>query len=287
MKTFVLGGGGGRGALQVGALRALLEIDLRPDLLVGVSVGAANAAYLALHGLTLDALDGLEVAWHRAASLDLLPANYLWLTVRSLFNRADPGVQHHIRDFLIGQGLVPDLRFGQIAGPRLILVAADLRAGSAVLYGPDPGQSVLNGVLASTALPPWVRPRADGDRLLMDGGVVSGLPIEPALTQGATQIVALDLTDTRPIGPEAGGFGPFLFQLMGTMEKRQIYLEKQLAAAQGVPVHHIWLQAESPVPVWEFGRTMSLFERGYTQTRRYLADHPELAEAWQSPRFED
>lgn len=48
--AFVLGGGGSRGALQVGALRALLEAGIVPDLLVGTSIGAANAAGLALWG---------------------------------------------------------------------------------------------------------------------------------------------------------------------------------------------------------------------------------------------
>ncbi len=37
--AFVLGGGGSRGALQVGAMRALLEEGIVPDLLVGSSIG--------------------------------------------------------------------------------------------------------------------------------------------------------------------------------------------------------------------------------------------------------
>ena len=45
----VLSGGGSLGAAQVGALRALLESGVRPDLLVGCSVGALNAAFLAAH----------------------------------------------------------------------------------------------------------------------------------------------------------------------------------------------------------------------------------------------
>jgi predicted acylesterase/phospholipase RssA len=46
--TFVLGGGGSRGALQVGALKALFDIGIKPDLLVGSSIDAVNAAGLAL-----------------------------------------------------------------------------------------------------------------------------------------------------------------------------------------------------------------------------------------------
>jgi NTE family protein len=275
-KAFVLGGGGARGALQAGALHALLEAGVQPDLVVGTSAGAINGAYLAIRGFTSDSLVGLESAWHDAASAGLLPANYLWLTVRMLFNRAGSDAGHSIRHFLVDHGLSPHLRFGQLEGPRFICVAADLRTGEPVLYGTDPDHSVLNAVLASTALPPWVRPFVQDDCLLMDGGLVSNLPIEPALTQGATEIVALDLADPRLLGPAVGGIGPFLFQLRNTMEQRQIYLEKQLAAAHHVPVHQITLWPESPVPVWDFGRPAALIESGFVLTQSYLAEHPEL-----------
>ena len=48
MKTaFVLGGGGLLGAHEVGMLRALSEAGVRPDLVVGTSVGAINGALVA------------------------------------------------------------------------------------------------------------------------------------------------------------------------------------------------------------------------------------------------
>src|SRR6266566_9081642 len=45
--AFVLGGGGQMGAHEVGMIRALLERDIRPDLVVGTSVGALNGAAVA------------------------------------------------------------------------------------------------------------------------------------------------------------------------------------------------------------------------------------------------
>lgn len=279
VRAFVLGGGGARGALQVGALRALLEAGLAPDLLVGTSVGAVNATFLAVEGCTLEAIDRLEKAWHAAATEGLLPDNYLWLTIRALFNRQGPDVHRRLRRFFIQHGLDPELRFGELTGPRLILVATDLWAGSTMLYGTSPDQWVLEGVLASTAIPPWVRPLEFGDRLVMDGGAISNLPIEPALSQGATEIIALDLTDSRPFGPVIGGFGPFLFQLLHTVEQRQVYLERQLAAARGVPVVQIPLQPVIPMPVWQFERSVPLIKRGYELTQEILRTHPNLIAA--------
>jgi NTE family protein len=217
------------------------------------------------------------VVWRDAATRDLLPDNYLWLTMRALFNRPGLETPERIRGFFVRHGLDPDLRFGDLTGPRLILVATDLWAGGTALYGTDPQQRVLNALLASTAIPPWVRPRDEGDQLLMDGGAVSNLPIEPAMSQGATEIVALDLADPRPVGPVAGGFGPFLFQLIHTVEQRQIYLEKQLAAERGVPIYHVSLNAAIPLAVWDFPRAVPLIERGYVLMREYLDLYPELA----------
>jgi NTE family protein len=232
-----------------------------------------------MRGFNAEALDGLEEAWRDAAAMDLLPDNYLWLTIRSLFNRPGLDVQRQIRTFLIEHGLARGLRFGDLDRPRLILVSADLWAGRAVLHGTDPDESVLNAVLASTAIPPWVRPLDKGERLLMDGGAVSNLPIEPALSQGATEIVALDLSDPRPIGPEVAGFGPFLFQLMYTVQHRQTDLEKEIAAARGVPVYHVPLQPAVPMAVWDMERSVPLIERGYELMQWYLGEHPELAVA--------
>jgi len=270
--AFVLGGGGARGALQVGALRALLEAGYQPDMLVGTSVGAVNAAFLAMHGVTLQSIDELVQAWHDARVADLLPQNYLWLTVRALFRRAGDYTSFRLRDFSIAHGMHPDLRFEQIQGVRLILVAADLNARGVALYGLDPQQSVLEGLLASTALPPWVVPIEKDDQLLMDGGVVSNLPIEPAMTAGATEIIALDLHDPRRgLSQEMPGFGPFLTKLLNTMEYRQMVLEMALASARNVPLRYLRLNAPTSIPLWDFSQTEALIQHGYEQAQREIS----------------
>jgi NTE family protein len=61
--AFVLSGGGSLGAVQVGMLQALAERGVQPDLLVGTSVGALNAAYVAGHGTSPTALRALQTIW--------------------------------------------------------------------------------------------------------------------------------------------------------------------------------------------------------------------------------
>src|SRR5437667_173181 len=49
LSAFVFSGGGSLGAVQIGMLRALFEADVCPDFLIGTSVGAVNAAWVAGH----------------------------------------------------------------------------------------------------------------------------------------------------------------------------------------------------------------------------------------------
>lgn len=268
--AFVLGGGGARGALQVGALRALLERGYRPDLLVGTSAGAINATFLALHGFSKSGVEMLGGAWLRAAELDLLPSNYVWVTLRAMLRRSGLNSAGRIREFFLQNGVTPDLHFGDLPGPELIIVSSDLNTGKPVLHGAAPGDSVLDALLVSTALPPWALPVSRQGQYLMDGGVVSGLPIEPALQRGATEIVALDLTDARDHSGQAGGFGVFLSKLTYAVEQRQVDLELKLARARGVPVVYVNLTGPEVVRIWDFGHAEKLIARGYDLVQEAL-----------------
>jgi NTE family protein len=268
--AFVLSGGGSRGALQVGALQALLEGGWQPDLLVGTSIGSVNAAYLALHGFTKESLDRLAEVWRGAAAMDLLPANYAWLAVRAMLGRSAKDPAQRIRDFFIAHGITPELCFGELGTPRLVVVSADLNTGKPVLHGLRPEENVLEGVLLSTALPPWVMPVKRHGHYEMDGALVSNLPIEPALRAGATEIVALNLLDTGDL-LGSNRFAGFLGKVSMAVEKRQAGLEMELAKARGVPILYIDLVGKIPVPFWDFQHSAELIAAGYEIARRAVA----------------
>ncbi|HEX6121952.1 MAG TPA: patatin-like phospholipase family protein, partial [Ktedonobacterales bacterium] len=69
--AFVFCGGGAHGALQVGALRALMERGIYPDIVVGTSVGAWNATAIA-RTPTLDGVHCLTALWQSAHSARIL-----------------------------------------------------------------------------------------------------------------------------------------------------------------------------------------------------------------------
>lgn len=303
--AFVLGGGGSRGAMQVGALRALLEAGYLPDLVTGASIGAANGAFLAVHGFNSFGLQKLEQVWRSTVNQDLLPTNLWWQMMQAFFQRSrlhgNRGFSNHgssnhsfsnqgfsqdrIRQFAIANGLAPDLRFRDMIGVKLYPVAADLNSGCSVVFGLDPQDSVLECVLASMSLPPWMAPAEKDGRWLVDGGAVSNLPIEAALQQGATEIIALDLFDPAELGTRLNGFSDFFIKLDKTVESRQTQLELELAEARGVPVRRIVLTGEKPVPLWDFRQSAALMERGYQLACQAMAGWPPEAQPSVWARF--
>src|SRR3954452_23727297 len=72
--AFVLSGGGSLGAIQVGALQALMDAGVFPDVLVGCSVGALNAAFVAVDP-SRERLDDLEKLWLSLARNEVFPAS--------------------------------------------------------------------------------------------------------------------------------------------------------------------------------------------------------------------
>lgn len=262
--AFVLGGGGSHGALQVGALRALYEEGIQPDFLVGTSIGSLNSAFLAVHGMDEAGLKKLEETWLETVNQEILPPNYVWLSLRSVFGRPDGTSAQRLEQFFISHGIGKDLKFGDLKGIPFVAVSTDLNSALPVLFGTHPEDGVLSGVLASAALPPWIRAIEENGKYLVDGGFVSNLPVEPALTLGATAIIALDLADPMGVWHDLAESRWFFNKAIVSVQERNRELELALAEARKVPVLDILLMGdELSIPLWDFTKSEMLIERGY------------------------
>src|SRR5512138_1638888 len=135
--AFVLGGGGSRGALQVGALRALFEAGFQPDLLVGTSIGAVNAVGLALWGMGSAGIERLEHAYQNLTASRLMDPRLAQFILDTLSGRPNRRTSRAVEQFLIAEGITSDLCFGHSA-VRLGLVSSDLESGEVMIYGKDP-----------------------------------------------------------------------------------------------------------------------------------------------------
>lgn len=288
--AFVLAGGASRGALQAGALRALFESGYRPDLIVGTSIGAANGSFLAVHGFNEPGLQKMEEFWRSVASQSPMPANLWWEAMRVFLHRSHGASMERIREIAISFGLTPDLRFKDLRYTPYYTVAADLRGGCSVVFGVDPNERVLDSLLASMALTPWVAPIEKDGRLLIDGGAVSNLPVEEAIRLGAAEIIALDLCiPDMEIPALPHGLGEFVMHLENTVMKRQLALELELAEARGVEVRYIPLLSQEPLPFWDFSHSVEWMAQGHAQACRSIAGWPHHPRAswWRRPDLQE
>jgi NTE family protein len=261
--AIVLGGGGARGAMQVGAMRALFEAGIKPDILVGTSIGSINATGLAIWGVNLEGIQALERLYQRMQDSKLMDPRLFQFAWNAVSKKSNQRGSRSAREFMIAEGITPEIRFGQIDSVRLATVAADLHTGEPIIYGWDPEQSVLEGVLASATIPPWFAPIEKENQYIIDGGVLSNLPIEPAIKLGATEIIALDLHDPNAYGKMNKTIDPLFTMLASAITERQLRLEMDLASARGVSVRNVSLRSTPAVPLWDFSTHCDLFQVGY------------------------
>jgi NTE family protein len=179
---FVLGGGGNLGAVQVGMLRAAIDRGLRPDAIVGCSVGALNAAALAADPSPAG-VDRLAELWMSLRTEHLFPPGRL-TAVRLLARRA--------RSLCPNEGLISLIRsallfddFEESPIP-FEVVATSLATGAERWFSTGP---IVPALTASAALPGVYPPVEIDGELLIDGGVVNNVPISRALDLGATRLV--------------------------------------------------------------------------------------------------
>lgn len=180
--AFVLAGGGSLGAVQVGMLRALLASGVRPDFIVGSSVGAMNACYFAGRP-DADGVEALAGIWNGLRRSDVFP--FTFSTALALLRRSDYLVDSSALRRLIETWLPFD-RLEEATIP-VYLVATDMQGIAAQLsQGP-----AAEAILASAAVP-GIFPTVEIDGVaLMDGAVAANTPLSLATKLGATRVVIL------------------------------------------------------------------------------------------------
>ena len=164
--AFVLGGGGVLGASEVGMLAALLDRGIRPDLIVGTSVGAINGALVAADP-TGGSVDRLTELWCDLARGDVFGGSLLAQTatlVRTGTHLQAPGPLRRLLADQFGDAVLEDLAV------RFQCVAASIERATEHWF--DSG-SVVDAVLASSAVPGLLAPVRIGDEHYLDGGLVA------------------------------------------------------------------------------------------------------------------
>lgn len=190
--AIVLSGGGPLGALQVGSLKALFEHGIRPDIVVGTSVGALNAAFVAFNP-TLEGMRRMERIWRTLGEDDLFPGGRFRASWARMFVRGNRVFENSGLRRLVTSTLGPHVRIEEAAIP-LGIVCTEMETGDERLFTSG---ELVDPILASTAMPGVFPPVEIEGRMYIDGGIANNVPIAPAVELGATTLWVLDSTSHR------------------------------------------------------------------------------------------
>jgi NTE family protein len=188
----VLSGGGARGFAHIGVLEELRRGGVRIDRIGGCSMGAYVGA---LYAMGLD-----PRAMHERCREEFVRRNPLgdYTVPRVALLRGAKGVSMLERTF--GSLSIQEL------GHPYFCVSADLVTADLVVHRRG---ALAPAVGASMCLPAILPPRRRGERLLVDGGVLNNLPVEPMQADAEGPVIAVDVTgpfavSTAPDAPLPG-----------------------------------------------------------------------------------
>ena len=254
----VLGGGGVLGAVQVGMVRALTEAGVRPDLVVGTSVGALNGAVLAASPPD-EAADRLDALWRSSDARDVFTAG----TVRRLHELSRSGVAAHSAEPLrqlarvvLGDRCIEDLPI------RFTCCAAWIEGASEHWFDRGP---VVDAVLASAAVPGLLPPAVVDGQHYLDGGLVNSIPLGRAVELGADRIFVLHVGRVdQPLRPPKR---PWEVALVAFEIARRHRYARDLAMVPDDVEVHVLPAGEGGAPRWDSRAAMRYRDVGGTGDR--------------------
>lgn len=264
--AFVLGGGGLLGASQVGMLRALFEDGVRPDVVLGTSVGAVNGVFVAAEPGP-HAVEDLARLWASLSKSGVFAGSVLSRAV----SLARHGTHLHPAEPLrsVLRDNLPVERIEELAVPFQCVAASIERAGAHwFTSGP-----IVEAVTASCAVPGLLPPAAVDGQHFFDGGLVDSIPVGRAMQLGAREVYVLHVGRVErplrvPRRPWEVGLVAF------EIARRHRFVEAMSSVPEGHRVHVLPAgDPRAPLVRVRYGDTRRIGERvdaAYRASREYL-----------------
>jgi NTE family protein len=261
--AFVLSGGGSLGAVQVGMLQALAARGVRPDLMIGTSAGAVNAAWVGGHGMSQESLAELARMWAGLTRGQVFPVSPLRALQALLGLEPSLCSSDRLCALLEKHVIIDDL--SEAAVP-VHVVATDLLSGQGVLISTGP---VTPAVQASAAIPGVFPPVLLGGQRLVDGGIAQHTAVGRAVELGATEIYVL------PTGHPCALSRPPVSALGVAVQALTLLIEQRLMAEVGRYGGSATIKVLPPlcplaVSAADFSRGAELVERGRRASEEWL-----------------
>lgn len=243
-----LSGGGARGFAHIGALKAIRDLGLKPDIIAGVSAGSVVSAFYAAGLLDGDRDALLNLFNHSRFSKFAAPK----LPNDGLFtlNRFEERMRE----------LLPVANLEELPLKTLIC-ATDLDGGIKVAWDSGP---IAPRVVASCSIPIVFEPKViDGCRYI-DGGVLRNLPAWAIRHQCAT-LIGINCSPIAPYTPAKG--------IMGIAMRSYTLMAKTNVTADLEMCDHVVSLTETAAhQVFDLHDLELMIESGYLQAIRALKD---------------
>jgi NTE family protein len=260
--AFVLAGGGSQGAVQVGMLAALARQGVVPDFVVGVSVGAINAAYYAAEPDDRG-VERLKRIWLQLRRTDVFPFSPI-ASLLGFFGKTD----HLVSPAPLRSLIESELPYQRLEDARIpcYVVATDALEGTEVVLSSGPAATAL---LASAAIPAIFPPVTLGERYLLDGGVSNNTPLSTALRTGAARVIVLPTGISCALQEPPRGAMALALHALNLLIMRQLVndIERFAGVADVVIVPPL---CPLSTTTYDFSQSADLIHRAEAATRLWL-----------------
>lgn len=172
----VLGGGGAKGAAEIGVLKYIEEAGVHIDYIVGTSIGSI--------------IGGLYSVGYRSQQLDSLFVNTDW---ESIFSESIAGTQQISNVFSDLLNLPDSVDFDSLPIPYRCVATDIINTEEVILQRGN----LARAMRASMSIPGAFKPVKWEGKLLVDGGMLNNLPVDIAKKMGADIIIAIDLAQRK------------------------------------------------------------------------------------------
>ena len=259
--AFVFSGGASLGAIQAGMLQALEQQEISPDMVLGTSVGAMNAAFVADGGTA----DELAAIWEGLRGSRLFPVRPL-LGLQAFLGRSPNFVPNDGVRAVLERNLSFD-RLEDAALP-LTVLATDIQNGNEVQMSSG---DAVDRILASTSLPGVFPPMEIDGRTLVDGGIANNTPISTAIEAGAEEVWVLSTGySCGLVEPPDTAFAQALHSV-GLLVQQRLLLETR-TVEYSVPVRLIPPPCPISVLPTDFSRSRELIEAARLCAEQWFED---------------
>ncbi|SIO15831.1 patatin-like phospholipase family protein [Algoriphagus halophilus] len=282
----VLSGGGAKGMAHVGVIRYLEKAGIRPDYVVGTSMGSVIGGLYAL-GYSADELEKiiLSIDWDLLIS-NRVEFNSISFEEKEYYNR-------YLLELPLKEGKI-SIPSGLIEGQKLSevlhyytwpaneyksfdefpipfrCIATDISTGEPIIF--DKGY-LHDALRSSIAIPTAFTSFSLDSTQVVDGGVVNNFPVDIAQDMGADIIIGVNVSDEDfSKADDLGGFGGILMQVAmarslaktkGAIEECDIYIKPDLGEYS----------------TGSFGNYKEILELGDQAGQLYFDDFKQLADS--------